>query len=219
MTAAAATASGLDDLRGRIAALQSRFAEVGASAAAAAADVAGGGAPPSEELLAQLTAAAQEFHAVRDDVLESAASLEVALPKPADTLVSLRDLVPVVEAVATALAGVERRRRAEAARAAALTVIDRVQAVAHRDDPAFAPLADLQARARALRDEIASAAAGGDDVAGWAERLRPFADLLEMLEGQGGVDDERFTQLADGVAAAFGRPLATAATRGRLRLR
>jgi hypothetical protein len=40
-----------------------------------------------------------------------------------------------------------------------------------------------------------------------------------MLEEDGVVDDERFTQLAENVAAAFGRPLATAALRGRLRLR
>jgi hypothetical protein len=33
------------------------------------------------------------------------------------------------------------------------------------------------------------------------------------------VDDERWTQLSDSVAGAFGRPLATAVTRGRLRLR
>lgn len=216
MTAAAGpTTSGLDDLRARIAALQTRFVEVGGRASAAAAEVAASGAPPSDELLAALTAAAQEFHALRDDVLDSAASLEVVLPKPADALVSLRDLVPVVEAVATALADVEKRRRSEAARAAALTVIDRVQAIAHRDDAGFAPLAECLAKARTLRDEIAGR--GDSDVAGWAERLRPFADLLEMLEG--GVDDERFTQLADAVAAAFGRPLATAATRGRLRLR
>src|SRR6267143_693690 len=70
-----------------------------ARAASAAADVAGGGAPPSEELLAQLTAAAQEFYALRDDVLETATSFEVILPKPADTVVSLRDLVPVVDAL------------------------------------------------------------------------------------------------------------------------
>ncbi len=216
MTAAAApTSSRLDDLRARIAALQTRFADVGGQAAAAAAEVAAGGAPPSDALLAALGAAAQEFHALREDVLESAASLEVVLPKPADALVSLRDLGPVVDAVASALATAERRRRSEAARAAALTVIDRLQTIAHRDDPAFGPLAECLAKARALRDEIAGR--GDADVAGWAERLRPFADLLEMLEG--GVDDERFTQLADGVATAFGRPLATAATRGRLRLK
>src|SRR3989442_3797662 len=47
---AASTTSRLDDLRGRIAALQTRFAEVGARAARAAADVRAGGAPPPPEL-------------------------------------------------------------------------------------------------------------------------------------------------------------------------
>ena len=94
MTAAASTSSGLDDLRARIAALQTRFVELGTHAASAAEDVRSGGMPPSEELLAQLAAAAQDFQALRDDVLETAASVEVMLPKPADTLVSLRDLVP-----------------------------------------------------------------------------------------------------------------------------
>jgi len=219
MTAAARTARGLDDLRARIAALRTRFAEVGTRAASAAADVRAGGAPPSEELLAQLAAAGQEFQALRDDVLETAASIEVVLPRPADTLVALRDLVPIVDAMAATLTNAESHRRHEAGRAAALHVIDRVQAIVHHDDPAFAPLAECQAAARALHEEIVASPGSERDVIGWAERLRPFADLLEMLEAEAGVDDERFTQLADSVAAAFGRPLATAATRGRLRLR
>jgi hypothetical protein len=218
MTAAAPTTSGIDDLRARLAALQARFAEVGTHAARAAAETAGGGAPPSEELLAQLTATAAEFQALREDVLESVASLEVVLPKPVDALLSLRDLVPVVDALAVTLANAERHRRHEAGRAAALHVIDRVQAVVHHDDPGFAPLVECQAMARTLHEEIARSAATDTDVVGWAERLRPFADLLEMLEAESAVDDERFTQLADSVAAAFGRPLATAAMRGRLRL-
>jgi hypothetical protein len=220
MTAAALTGRDLDDLRARIAALQRRFIEVGTRAARAAADVTAGGEPPSEALLAQLTEAAQEFHALRDDVMESAATLELALPKPADALVSLRDLVPIVEAVAAAITGAERRRRHEAGRAAALHVIDRVQTIVHHDDSAFGPLLECQAKARALHDQIAGAAGTDSDVARWAEGLRPFAALLEMLEGlEGGVDDESFSQLADDVASVFGRPLATAATRGRLRLR
>src|SRR5262249_22978556 len=113
----------------------------------------------------------------------------------------------------------ERNRRAEAGRAAALHVIDRVQAIEHHDDPAFAPLAGCRAMARALREDIAASAATDSDVARWAERLRPFADLLDMLEGEGGVDAGPSTQLAENVAAAFGRPLSTAAVRGRLRLR
>jgi hypothetical protein len=217
MTAAAATTtSGIDDLRGRIAAVQARFTELGLRAARAAADVAVVGMPPSEQLLAQLAATAAEFQALRDEVLDSVATLEVVLPKPAHALVSLRDLLAVVDMLAATLANVDRHRRHEAARAAALHVIDRVQAIVHHDDPSFAPLAECQGAARAMHDEIAGAEATDEDVMAWAERLRPFAALLEMLEG--GVDDGHFAELADGVAAAFGPPLASAAMRGRLRL-
>jgi hypothetical protein len=215
-TAAAPTTS-IDDLRARFAAMQARFAAVGRRAAHVGADIAAGGPPPSEELLAQLTTTAAEFQALRDDVLESAATLEVVLPQPAAALLSLRDLAPVVDTLAATLANADRHRRHEAGRAAALHVIDRVQAIVHHDHPAFAPLAECQARARAVHDEIAGAAATDADVSVWAERLRPFADLLEMLED--GVDDARFAQLADSVATAFGPPLAAAAMRGRLRLR
>src|SRR5919197_2706167 len=207
----------VDGLRSRIAALQARFADVGARAARAADDVAGSGAPPSEELLAQLTATAAEFQRLREELLESAARLELVLPTPVDALATVRDLVPVLDMLTTAAMNAERRRRHEAGRAAALHVIDRVQAVIHHDDPGFAPLAECQARARAMHEDIVRSAATDSDVAAWAERLRPFADLLEMLEGA--VDDERFAQLADSVATTFGPPLATAAMRGRLRLR
>jgi len=219
MSSVTPTASGIEDLRTRLGALRTRFVKVGTLAARRAAEIAAGGAPPSEEFLAELTATNADFHALRDELLEHVARLEVVLPKPADAVASLRDLVPVVEAIAATLAGGERNRRAEAARAAALHVIDRVQAIAHHDDPAFAPLTDCQAKARALHKEIAASPATDSDVVRWAERLRPFADLLDMLEDESVVDDERVTQLADNVAAAFGRPLATAALRGRLRLR
>ena len=119
--------------------------------------------------------------------------------------------------LAASLANVDRHRRHEAGRAAALHVIDRVQAIVHGDDPNFAPLAECQASARAMHDEIAGAETTDEAVLAWAEHLRPFAALLEMLEG--GVDDARFAELADGVAAAFGPQLASAAMRGRLQLR
>jgi hypothetical protein len=216
MTATSPAPASIDDLRARVAVLQARFVEVGTRAARAAADVAAGGTPPSEELLVQLTTMAAEFQALRDDVLESVATLEVVLPQPVDALLSLRDLPPVLDALAATLANTDRHRRHEAGRAAALHVIDRVQAIVHHDEPVFAPLAQCQAAAREMHEEIAGSAATDGDVIGWAARLRPFADLLEMLEGA--VDDARFAQLADSVAAAFGPPLATAAMRGRLRL-
>jgi hypothetical protein len=209
----------IEDLRSRLAALQTRFAEVGTCAARTAVDVARGGAPASEELLAQLTATSVDFKALRDHVLEVVDRLEVILPQSTETLFSLRDLAPIVDALATTVANSHRLRRHEAARTAALHVIDRVQAIHHRDDSAFAPLADCQAMARAVHQEIARSIGTESDVLDWAERLRPFADLLEILEVEVTADDEHFTKLAESVAAAFGRELSVAAMRGRLSFR
>src|SRR5262245_50070442 len=219
-TGASAT-GGIDDLRSRLTGLQERFTEVGASAARTAAGLAVGGAPPTEELLAQLKATHADFRSLRDAVLEIVDSLEVILPHSTDALFSLRDLVPIVEALETTVTNSERHRRHVAGRGAALRVIARVQAIVHLDETAFAPLLECQAKARALHEQIArsGAATDSDDVATWAERLRPFADLLEMIETEGAVDDDHFTKLAESVAAAFGRSLSTTATRGRLRLR
>jgi hypothetical protein len=218
MTTAAPTTSVIDDLRARITAVQARFTEIGLRAARAAADLAVVGTPPSERLVAELAAAAAEFQALRDEVLESVATLEVVLPKPANTIRSLRDLLAVVDVLAATHPNVDdRHRRHDAARAAVMHVIDRVQAIVHDDDPSFAPLIECQAWAHAMHDEIVGTEATDADVLAWAERLRPFAALLEMLEG--GADDGSFAKLADGVAAAFGQPLASAAMRGHLQLR
>jgi len=212
---------GVDTLRTRLTGLQERFTEIGASAARTAAGLAVGGAPPTEELLAQLKATNAEFSSLRDAVLEVVDSLEVILPLSTDALFSLRDLVPIVEALETTVTNSDRHRRHAAGRAAALRVIARVQAIIHLDEAAFPPLVDCQAKGRALHEQIARSAAAtdSDDVAAWAEQLRPFADLLEMIETEGAVDDDHFTKLAESVAEAFGRPLSTTATRGRLGLR
>src|SRR5215468_3891268 len=162
MSTTTPTATGIEDLRARLGALRARFVKVGTLAARRAAEIAAGGAPPSEEFVAELAATNADFHALRDEVLEHVARLEVVLPKPADAMVSLRDLVPVVEAIAAAAISGERNCRVEAGRAAALHVIKRVQAIRHRDESAFAPLADCQAMGRALHEEIAGASAATD---------------------------------------------------------
>jgi hypothetical protein len=44
----------------------------------------------------------------------------------------------------------------------------------------------------------------------------PFVALLALLDGASHATDEQWATLQDGVVNAFGRPLAAAATRGRL---
>ena len=100
MIVAAPSTSRIIDLRTRIAALHAHFAEVGRRAACAAADAAARGAPPSEKLLAELTGPGVQFQALRDEILDCAAALDIILP---DTLRSLRDLTPVVDVLASTL--------------------------------------------------------------------------------------------------------------------
>jgi hypothetical protein len=210
----------LEALRRQIAATQARFAAIGERLARAAEAIATTGTLPPEALLREVQDAAHEFHAVRVAVLDAAASLEVVPPTLPRDVASLRDLAPLMDTVVGAAEQAARRRQLDAARAAAFTVLNRVPAIAHRDDPLFAPLAACQDKALALR--AAFAAADLSDVeAGteaWWDALAPFAALLELLQGPDAADDTRWSDLEDIVAAAFGRRLATVAARGKLLL-
>src|SRR5262249_33964577 len=101
MSSVTPTANGIEDLRARLGALRE---------ARRAPAFATGRAPPSAVFLAAVTATNTDFLAPRDEVLEQVARLEVVLPKPADAVAPLRDLVPVVDAIAATLAGGERNR-------------------------------------------------------------------------------------------------------------
>jgi class 3 adenylate cyclase len=100
----------------------------------------------------------------------------------------------------------------------ALGVLNRVLAVGHRDDPAFHPLLECQAKASELRLALSRAVAEqrGYTVKQVDQAMLPFADLLTLVTGREHLDDQRWGQLEMGVSRAFGRPLVAAATRGRL---
>jgi hypothetical protein len=204
-----------EDLQRRIAALRTRFAEVGTRAAAASRALAAT-APPTERLLEDLAAVGAEFTALRAAVLEQAA----ALPRPpaASSMTRLRDL----ESVATTImaAAGERGKRADwdVACENAVGVLDRVRALIHREDREFSGLVECQAKARELR-----AVLNGPPPADLAEqtallesRLRPFIALVALVDGWNRLDDERCASLQDVIAQTFGRPLGLAALRGKL---
>jgi len=48
------------------------------------------------------------------------------------------------------------------------------------------------------------------------DAIAPFASLLLLMDGQQDLDDDQWVAHEDAVAAAFGRALAVAATRGKL---
>jgi len=205
----------LDDLRQRLAALRTRFAEVAARAAAAAAAMRAG-AVPAEALLDDLRGTAADFDELRLAILDEASALPRA-PDPTrlGTLKALDALVTTIGGAQT-----DRARRAawEAARDDALSALDRVMTLVHREDTNFPPLAECQAKARELH--AALSAAQPSDLERITTMLsggiRPFAELVALAEGWNRLDDERCALLQDSISQNFGRPLALATVRGKL---
>ncbi len=205
----------LDDLRQRLAALRTRFAEVAARAAAAAAAMRAS-AVPAEALLDDLRGTAADFDELRLAILDEASALPRA-PDPTrlGTLKALDALVTTIGGAQT-----DRARRAawEAARDDALSALDRVMTLVHREDTNFPPLAECQAKARELHAALSAAQPADLErvttmVSGG---IRPFAELVALAEGWNRLDDERCALLQDSISQNFGRPLALATVRGKL---
>jgi len=204
-----------EDLQRRIAALRTRFAEVGARAAATARAITAT-SPPPERLLDDLGAVSAEFAALRTAVLEEAATL--TRPPSPSSVMRLRDLESVTSAVIAAESDRAKRAAWDVVSENAVGVLDGVGKLIHREDGEFGGLQECQAKARELR----TALAGPPPADLEAEtplleaRLRPFVALVTLVEGWDRLDDDRCASLQDVIAQTFGRPLGLAALRGKL---
>jgi hypothetical protein len=204
----------------RNAALAARLAALGVRGTAAAAALARPGTPPADDLVAALDAARRDFEALRAEALEATAAAGLA-PPDAETIGSTRELEGLLRVLGEAWEAAERRAETARVRDEALAVLDRVGSLAHRDDPVFAPLVLCQKRAEEVRAALVASEGADPEVqrAAAVEMTGPFVALLTLLDPAPGVDDERWAAVEDAVVAAFGRPLAAAAARGRLRQR
>ena len=208
-TTGSVTAERARDLLRKNADLATWMAELGARGSAAAIALTGAGTPPPDDLIQELAEAGREFIALRGEVFALAAALRLTTPS-AEAIDSTKRLDAMLRLLLEGLEATERRTTRSHAEGDALAVLDRVMALAHRDDPGFAALLACQARAAALRAKLKSATHVD------ADAIAPFAELLSLFDGQQDLDDEQWGALEDAVAAAFGRPLAVAATRGKL---
>jgi hypothetical protein len=210
----------LKTLRKQMAATHVRFTALGARLTEAAQAIVTSGSVPSEALLHDIQDAAREFETVRAAVLDAAASLEVVLRAGPREIASLSDLAPVMEAVVRATNQAARRRQLDTARATAFAILNRVPAIVHRDQPAFAPLTACQDKARVLQLAIMSSVPIDLDpeVREWARAVIPFASLLALIAGPETTDEAQWAELQETVTATFGRRLANAAARGALTL-
>src|SRR5687768_11946648 len=204
-----------EELQQQLSALRSRFTDTGQRAAAAAAAMTATILPPAE-LIDALAETGRAFVQLRSSLLRQAAPLS---PIPdATSLTSLAHLERVLQA---AIAAEEQRVRQvawEAARETALATLDRVTRLIHREDSAFAPLAACQAKAREMHLAISSQQPSdvGQETTVVSDHVRPFAELVALVDGWNVLDDDRCVFLQDAITESFGRPLALAALRGKL---
>ena len=203
------------DLGHRLAALRSDFAALGTRAAGAAQAMAAT-LPPPTELLEELTAAREAFTGLRTAMVEQAATLAITLEP--DDLGTLRDLEPVLAAIAAAEEHRARLATWDTARKDALGVLGRVMALVHLEDRSLPILADCQGRARELHVVLAGPAPDDLEQATMRlpDRMRPYTDLLALVEGWNVLDDERCAALQDAITEGFGRALALATLRGKI---
>jgi hypothetical protein len=189
------------------------MAALGARGATAAAGLTRGGTPPPDDLVQDLGEAGREFAALRAEVFATATACGIKTPATA-AIDSTKRLEAMLRLLLDGLEQAERLAGQARARAATKAVLERVLALTHRDDPAFAALAGCQARASDLSAKLETAAEVG------ADALVPFTALLTLTDGQQkNLDDEKWGALEDAVATAFGRSLAVAASRGKLHTR
>src|SRR5438876_3629254 len=129
------------------------------------------GKPPAESLVAALVASRRDFADLCARGLALAASLAVSPLPTREALASLSDLKSLLQIAAQAE---EKKAAIEDLRQRALTALDRVLTMTHRDNIAFPPLLACQAKAGALRLTVAEPL---------SSELHPAAAALAKGEG------------------------------------
>lgn len=98
-------------------------------------------------------------------------------------------------------------------------ILRRILGLSHVDDPAFSALRDCQSQATEILTQLDAGAI--DEPAGKVTALldgsHPFLALLQLVESAENLSDDDWATYQEQVAATWGRTLATAVARGKLR--
>src|SRR6266568_4372146 len=176
-------------LKNELQSLQESFRELSLRLAETAGNLGRSGRPPSEDIIQQLEGAHRRFRELH------------ALLRQVDETRAVR---------------LKKHDQLQKAR----SVLDRVLGIVHKNSPSYAPLVDLHAKAGSLREQ---ALADSDqpvnpELETLAEGRHPYCDLLHLMDHHDDIDDDRWVQLNDSITQAFGKPMAIATARKKLRI-
>lgn len=197
--------------------LNEGFSQLGVRLSQAANALQTTGMPPASTLIEEINSSRRSFAEL---CAKSIALAEVfsltPMPKP-ETIVSLGDLQALLQALNEAE---EKRKVVKELTQQALSTLDRLYAIKHREREVFAPLAECQMRATVLRNAIAETPwpKVHPSIEDLGKAENPFVALLLLVEHGEELDDDQCIRCQDIVERVFSRPLAVAALRGKLTL-
>ncbi|MEG4345421.1 hypothetical protein QUB70_19420 [Microcoleus sp. A003_D6] len=195
-----------NDLLQQIARLSETYGNLADRLWQAAKQLQDSGLPPSDSLLQEVATYSRNFATVQKQALE----LNKSAIAPGE-IASLKDIQNLVQTVAASEGKAEIRD-------AALKVLDRVLAIAHREQSDFAPLQSVHAKARELHRAISESTPTQlhSDAESLVSGKHPVSAVLALVEQQDKLDDEQWVILEETVSAAFGKQIAVAISRSKL---
>ncbi|MFB8794764.1 MAG: hypothetical protein U7126_11210 [Microcoleus sp.] len=195
------------DLLQQIARLSENYPNLADRLLQAAQQLQNSGIPPSESLLAEIATYSRNFAVVQKQALKMWPS---SVQSPSE-IASLKDIQNLVEMVAASEGKAEIRSQA-------LKVLDRVLAIAHREQSDFAPLQSVHTKARELYRAISESTPTQlhSDAESLVSGKHPVSAVLALVAQQDKLDDEQWVILEEIVSASFGKQLAVAIFRGKL---
>ena len=127
------------------------FEQLGQRLSEVAEQVRTAGTLPSESLIEEIATSRRNFTDLRARAIELVGLLSESPKAAPEEIGSMKELEALLQLAAEAQ---RKRAQQEKARTRALTVLDRLLSLVHRDHPDFAPLSECQAKSRALREAI-----------------------------------------------------------------
>ncbi|MDL5055387.1 RNA polymerase sigma factor RpoD [Oscillatoria laete-virens NRMC-F 0139] len=204
------------DLLQQLTSLENIFSQLVPKLSEALQELQESGKPLSAELILEMDNSRNQFNTLRARVFELAESSVLSSTQKESEIESLKGLKSLLD---VALQAEEQKEAIAQVRQQALRVLERILAIAHRDNSDFLPLLECQEKARELQRVISESQepeSHSDTQQALAEGNHSLAQLLTLIEQGETLDDDRSADLHDSVAESFGRTLATAAVRGRL---
>ena len=171
------------------------------------------GTLPSENLIDHIATSRRSFNELRDQALELVCLLAASTAKTPGEIESIKDLESLLQFLAEAQ---RKKLQEEKDRVRALTILDRLLSLVHRDQPDFRPLEEVRTKAKTLRNELRANTETHPELVPLAQGRHPLAELLTLAEGYDELDDDLWLLLKHAVAEHFGKPLALSAARGKL---